>query len=256
MTDDAAKKQSLRLEQMPTAELRTLAEQLMLRPEGKAGRNELAASLEERLALIDRLDRQTMLDVVIWGRRPVARSAGKIDLVREISQINFGNYEGLDVEGLSTIARLRGFTVPAVVTDKQLRSLLTRDEGLGGWIARKRRAIVAGVVGKLLDDGEHGEYQFLPEDSSGDTLRKQIKQQGVVGGIASKLRTAADGYIDTKLDEIDARIDQKLEQIDERLAEWRDREIANRLQIIKMTLIASIVVGIVSLVYTYIRTKM
>ena len=48
------------------------------------------------------------------------------------------------------------------------------------------------------------------------------------------------------------RIDRKLDEIDRRLAEWRDKEIANRIKILKITLWASVIVGIVSLIYAYV----
>ncbi len=50
-----------------------------------------------------------------------------------------------------------------------------------------------------------------------------------------------------------ARIDRKLDEIDRRLAEWRDKEIANRIRILKITLWASVIVGIISLIYAYVK---
>ena len=49
-----------------------------------------------------------------------------------------------------------------------------------------------------------------------------------------------------------ARIDRKLDEIDRRLGDWRDKEIANRIRILKITLWASVIVGVVSLLYSYI----
>ncbi len=83
---------------------------------------------------------------------------------------------------------------------------------------------------------EAKEYHFLPEDDAGASLQEQITDEGVVGGIARKIRGVADDYVHEKLDEIEKRIDRKLDEIDQRLAEWRDREITNRLKIIKITL--------------------
>ena len=42
-------------------------------------------------------------------------------------------------------------------------------------------------------------------------------------------------------------------RIDARLGEWRDREIRNRLRIVKITLLASIVVALLSLGYNYVK---
>jgi hypothetical protein len=37
------------------------------------------------------------------------------------------------------------------------------------------------------------------------------------------------------------------------LAEWRDKEVANRIRIIKITLWASVIVAIISLIYAYLK---
>ena len=43
-----------------------------------------------------------------------------------------------------------------------------------------------------------------------------------------------------------------MDEINRRLAEWRDKEIANRIRILKITLWASVIVAVVSLIYSYI----
>ncbi len=68
------------------------------------------------------------------------------------------------------------------------------------------------------------------------------------------VRRSADQYLNQKLDEIESRIDRKLDEIDRRLAEWRDKEIANRVRILKITLWASVIVGAFSLIYSYVKT--
>ena len=121
-------------------------------------------------------------------------------------------------------------------------------------LRRKRRAFEAALVAKLVPGGspdEPKEYRFLPEDHAHPDLKERIAQEGLVGGIASKLRGVADDYVAQKLDEIEHRIDRKLDEIDGRLQEWRDREITNRLRIIKITLVASILVLLLSLGYKY-----
>jgi hypothetical protein len=115
----------------------------------------------------------------------------------------------------------------------------------------------------LGPDGNTAEYQFLPpaggEPSGGvaqptATLKQEIEESGLFAGITSRLKKNADQYLNQKLDEIEARIDRKLDDIDRRLAEWRDKEIANRIRILKITLWASVIVGIVSLIYEYVMT--
>ena len=85
--------------------------------------------------------------------------------------------------------------------------------------------------------------------------RPTIENVGVVGGIAQKLRGAADLYVREKLDEIERRIDSKLDEIDRRLGEWRDQEVRNRLRIIKITLVTAIIVAVISLGYDYIKSR-
>ena len=45
---------------------------------------------------------------------------------------------------------------------------------------------------------------------------------------------------------------RKLDEIDRRLSEWRDKEIANRIRILKITLWASVIVAGISLLYSYV----
>lgn len=107
------------------------------------------------------------------------------------------------------------------------------------------------VVGDT-GDADEGSYRFLPESPAAGTLRDHIAEQGVVGGIAHRLRSVADDYVREKLDEIENRIDHKLDEIDARLAEWRDKEIANRLRILKITLVVSVLVALLSLGYNVV----
>jgi hypothetical protein len=245
--------EQLRLDQMPFEELKTLAGQLMLPVAVSVDRERLANEIQLRLQLINRLDREALLSIVVWAQHPVARSADNRALVREISQLKFVRYDGLSFDGLIALAQLKGLSIPAAVSEHDLRTMLMQTDGLGGWFARKRRAIAGRLLGKLFEGAnDRGDYQFLPESYVEASLRHKIEQQGVMSGIASKLRGAADEYINIKLDEIESRIDKKLDQIDRRLAEWRDREIANRLKIIKITLIGSIIVAVISLIYTFV----
>ncbi|MGD0540849.1 MAG: hypothetical protein ABSB33_04950, partial [Tepidisphaeraceae bacterium] len=108
------------------------------------------------------------------------------------------------------------------------------------------------------------DYKFLPDPNSGDgnsgtvgsakpaSIKDEIEESGLFGGISNRIKKSADQYLNQKLDEIEARIDRKLDEIDRRLAEWRDKEIANRIKILKITLWASVIVGIFSLIYAYV----
>ncbi len=245
------------IQAMPIEELRVFAGQLMLTVAPAVSREELIKIIEDRLKVIETIPREALMDIVIWAHRPVSQSTDNLALIREISHIQFTRFEGLSHRGLLALAKLKGINVREDMPTEKLRRVLMDSEGLSGWIARKRREIIAKVIGKLIDDENKTsrEYQFLPDkQDNGPSLQKTIEQQGVVGGIASKLKGAADDYINAKLDEIEKRIDQKLDEIDRRLAEWRDQEIANRLKIIKITLIASAIIALISLVYSYLKT--
>ena len=84
------------------------------------------------------------------------------------------------------------------------------------------------------------------------SIKQDIEESGLLGGITNRIKKSADSYVNQKLDEIEARIDRKLDEIDRRLAEWRDKEVANRIRILKITLWASDIVAVCSLIYTYI----
>ncbi len=224
--------------------------------------NELVQRVTERRDLLVHLDRDSLLDIIIWARRPVRKTAGKEELAREIARVQRTNYEGLSRRGLTALARLRGIPVAPVDDNEEVIRRLKHQEGLWERLARKRRTWVASWVSKIIEgahEGEANEYQFLPEEpelqgeTTKATLKRQIEDLGVVGGIANRIRGVADDYIRVKLDEIEQRIDSKLEEIDKRLAEWRDREVANRLRILRITLFFTVLVALLSLGYNYIK---
>jgi hypothetical protein len=116
------------------------------------------------------------------------------------------------------------------------------------------------MVANMLGEEPKGDYEFLPPTQSGSpvsqssaTIRDDIEEAGLIGGIASRVKKSADSYLNQKLDEIEARIDRKLDEIDRRLGEWRDKEIANRIRILKITLWVSVIVGAFSLIYSYVQ---
>jgi hypothetical protein len=157
---------------------------------------------------------------------------------------------------LAALAKLRG--VPARTSEPRelIEARLKDAEPFWQRVRRKRRQVVGGLVDKMIighreQAGE--DYRFLPEEAYGPSLKERIAEDGIVGGIAHKLRGVADDYVRQKLDEIEARIDSKLDEIDRRMGEWRDKEIANRLRIIKITLVGSVLVLLLSLGYDYVK---
>jgi len=257
MNDESQPANSAALGDLPLDELIQYGRQLGLSPKQKADINEVLRQIRERQELLRQLERQALLDVVVWARRPVRESATKEQLAREIAGIKKMDFQGLSDQGISALAKLRD--VPVFVSDarEQIEARMRDSEPFWDRVRRKRRSLMGSLVSKIVheDDGAKAaeEYQFLPEEKGGSTLKQRIADEGLVGGIARKIRGAADDYVREKLDEIEARIDRKLDEIDHRLAEWRDREIANRLRIIKITLAASVLVAVLSLAYELLK---
>jgi hypothetical protein len=256
-----AKAPSRQLSDLPRDELATLAEDFGLDPTRFKTGQQLVVAVHERRQLIASLDRDALLDVVRWGRRPVAVTAGKEQLAQQVARIRSMKFAGLSQRGLIALARLRGITVTDTDPVPLVVKKLKRKEGLFSKLSRKRRAaigsLIAGIVG---DDTSTTEYHFLPPGTvsesgprPGASIKDEIEESGLVGGLTNRIKKSADSYLNQKLDEIESRIDRKLDEIDRRLAEWRDREIANRIRILKITLWASVIVGIVSLVYAYLK---
>lgn len=244
------------LADMPVDELAVYGGELGLSVDPHTPRGELLRLIRQRHELLVELDRQAMLDVVVWARVPVRQSAGKELLAKRVAGITKLKFDGLSRRGLETLARLRGLDLSPGDDRVSIERKLRRQAGFWARVRRKRRSVAGALIGRVVEGTtSNGEYRFLPESGEGQSLKESIEHVGVVGGIAQKLRGAADQYVHEKLDEIEKRVDRKLDEIDHRLSEWRDREISNRLRIIKITLIATILVAIISLGYDYLKSR-
>ncbi|NLX13583.1 MAG: hypothetical protein GXY44_08020 [Phycisphaerales bacterium] len=253
MTDQ--KQQSIALSELPVDELIRYGCDLGLGLDARMGRGEMLRLVRQRQELLLEIDREALLDIVVWARRPVRQSASKEQLVKEIATIGKMDFEKLSDRGLNAYARLRDVPLYTGEPRPDIEARIRVYEPIVDRLRRKRRRVVGALIGKVVSGPKHPkdeEYRFLPEADGGPSLREDISDEGVVGGIARRLKGAADDYLRTKMDEIEARIDRKLDEIDLRLAEWRDREIANRLKMIKITLVASILVALLSLGYNYL----
>jgi len=253
------------LSELPRDEIEHLAEDYGLDPTEYKTLQHLVAAVHDRRQLIAALDRDAMLDAVKWGRRPVPLNATREQLALEISRVKSMRFSGLSQRGLVVLARLRNVEIGGREDVPALIKKLKKQEGIFAKLNRKRRALVGSIVSNMLGEADGAtagdRYKFLPPQQkspqSGDahsaTMKEEIEEQGLIGGITQRIKKSADSYLDQKLDEIEARIDRKLDEIDRRLAEWRDKEIANRIRILKITLWASIVVAGVSLIYSYFQ---
>lgn len=244
------------LTDLPVDELIAYGRDLGLTIRGDAPRGELLRRIRARQEQLMRLDREALLDVVAWARVPVRRSSSKEELAKHIASIEAVRFDGLSQRGLRALAVLRELRVETNDSRGTIEHRLRRSEGFWGRYRRRRRRAIGSLISKVLRAApQQGEYRFLPEEGGARSLKQSIEEAGVVGGIAQKLRGAADEYVHQKLDEIEQRIDRKLDDIDGRLAEWRDQEIKNRLRIVKITLIAAIIVAVVSLGYDYVKSR-
>jgi len=260
------------LHQLSQDELEDLARSLGLDPSPFRPRERLEAAVNERRHLISAMQIDAMLDVIKWGRRPVAPGLSREQLASEIVQIRSMRFEGLSERGLVVLAFLRGTDVKEGDNAASLLKKLRKQEGLLGWFARKRRQWMGRLVSNMLGETEAPAPESPPSSPSGalpppgepaappngagPSIQEEIEESGLFGGIASRLRRSADVYVNQKLDEIEARIDRKLDEIDRRLGEWRDKEVSNRLKILKITLWASVIVAAVSLIISWIRVAM
>jgi hypothetical protein len=257
------------LADLPRDELSHLAEDLGLEPRRYRTGQQLVTAIHERRQMIAGLDRDAMLDVVRWGRRPVTASASKEQIAQEILRIRSMRFGGLTHRGLFVLARLRNVAISDDDSVPLLVRKLKKQEGIFSRINRKRRTMLGSMIARMVgEDSGSSDYRFLPSETTEDaaapappsdarasrssTIKEDIEDAGLLGGIANRVKKTADAYLNQKLDEIESRIDRKLDEIDRRLAEWRDKEIANRIRILKITLWASVIVGICSLIYAYI----
>jgi hypothetical protein len=262
------------LADLPKDELATLAEEMGLEPRRHKTPQDLVSAIHGRRQLIASLDRDAMVDVVRWGRRPVPINATHEQLAHEIGRIKSMRFDGLSERGLIALARLRGVELASGEPIPAMVKKLKKSEGFFARMNRKRRAVLGSIVSNMIGENDPAaEYQFLPpvEGRGGPgpttttasatatardrSIKEEIEESGLFGGIASRVKKTADQYINQKLDEIESRIDRKLDEIDRRLAEWRDKEIANRLRILKITLWASVIVASLSLIYSYVKVN-
>jgi len=256
------------LSELPKDELNHLAEEFGLDTGDFKTRQHLVTAIHERRQIIAAMDREAMLDVIKWGRRPVAFNASKEQVAQEIVRIRSMKFAGLSQRGLVVLARMRGLTALDGDVVPVLIKRLKKQEGLFSKLGRKRRSMMGSLVSKMLgEETPSTDYKFLPPPTSTNngaasaqspppataTIKDDIEESGLLGGIAGRIKKSADSYVNQKLDEIESRIDRKLDEIDRRLAEWRDKEIANRIRILKITLWASVIVGAFSLVYSYVQ---
>src|SRR4051812_10704473 len=144
------------LADLPRDELEHLAEEYGLDPTRYKRRQDLVAAIHDRRQMIASLDREAMLDVVRWGRRPVTANASKDQIAQEIARIRSMRFAGLSQRGLAVLARLRGVDAHDQDDVPVLVKKLKRKEGFFGKLNRKRRSMVASWVARMIGEDEAG----------------------------------------------------------------------------------------------------
>jgi hypothetical protein len=138
---------------------------------------------------------------------------------------------------------------------------------LSGYVRQFGRDVVSVTLGRLVEPSEKTDRadEVPPATNEQAPLSDSAYQRvHVLHDVAQKLRGAADKYITVKLDEIEARVDAKLDHIEERidhkivevheqLREMRDRELRHRLRLLKITLIFTVLVALLSLGYKWLQ---
>src|SRR5256714_7274692 len=95
---------------MPKDELEHMAAEYDLEPSRFKSRQHLVTAIHERRQMIAAMDREAMLDVIKWGRRPVTVNASKEQIAQEIARIKSMKFTGLSQRGLVALAKMRGLT--------------------------------------------------------------------------------------------------------------------------------------------------
>ena len=251
------------LSDRPVGELIVIAEEIGLRPRRFKTVQQLITAIHARRQLIATLSRDAMVDVIRWANRSAPTGASKEGLAHQIVTVKTMRFDGLSQRGLVVLAALRGLEVTGDETVPKLIRRLKKQESFFGKLNRKRRSMLGSIVSNMIGGSIASTTSSSPHEATGGTqeagsassasIRQEIEESGLFGGLAGRIKKSADGYVNQKLDEIEARIDRKLDEIDRRLAEWRDKEVANRIRILKITLWASVIVGMFSLMYSYVR---
>src|SRR3954469_25540042 len=148
------------MSEMPRDELEHLAEEFGLDPTRYELRQDLVAAIHDRRQMIAAMDREAMLEVVRWGRRPVTVNATKEQIAQEIVRITSMRFVGLSQRGLVVLARLRGLVArdddPVPVLVRRLK----KSEGLFAKVNRKRRAMLGGIVAKIMGEEAPGSGEY------------------------------------------------------------------------------------------------
>jgi hypothetical protein len=141
-----------------------------------------------------------------------------------------------------------------------------RRGGISGFFQQIKTAgrdLASVALGKLIEPPTPPIETEGPQAPPVDTDDRSHWKVSMLHSAAERLRGAADTYIAAKLDEIEALVDAKLNNVEQRidakivelhqqLREMRDRELRHRLRLLKITLIFTVLVAVLSLGYKWV----
>src|SRR5437762_7576289 len=155
------------LPDLPKDELEHFAEEFGLDAGDYRTRQLLVAAIHDRRQAIAAMDRDAMLDVVRWGRRPVSVNATREQIAMEITRIKSMRFAGLSQRGLAVLATIRNARVAGDEPVPVLIRRLKKQEGFFARLNRKRRAMLGSMIAGMLGEEEQSDYQFLPPAQAG-----------------------------------------------------------------------------------------
>ncbi|MFT3789038.1 MAG: hypothetical protein QM770_23165 [Tepidisphaeraceae bacterium] len=261
---------AVKLNDEPLERLAKVARDLGIDPRDHADKPSLVAAILDRRTLIGSLDRDALLELARWGGREFSPNASREQLAAEVLQVKSMRFATLSLKALVALAKLRGSSVPDDATRDDVLDSLKSKEGFWEKLKRKRNAFVGKMVSKMLGDETAAPAELdtsapalpgsvttaanvAPRPTTGERkIEHEIEESGLIAGLTSRVKRTADQYLNQKLDEIEARIDRKLDEIDRKLGQWRDKEIANRIRILKISLWATVAVGAATLIISYL----
>ena len=155
------------LSELPRDELDHLAEEFGLEPRRYRTRQHLVAAIHDRRQMIATLDRDAMLDVIRWGRRPVTANASREQVAQEIVRIRSMRFAGLSQRGLvgagaASRARRARDDDPVPVLSASSRGRRGSSPGSTASAGRFLGTLIARMIG---DAENAADYQFLPDDN-------------------------------------------------------------------------------------------
>jgi hypothetical protein len=255
--------EAMRLSDVPEKQLDQIGSDLGLTRDEFADKSAFIAAILDRRQLIGTLDRNVLLELLTWSGQSAPAGASREQITAEVIKNKSMRFASLSLPALVTLARLRGLEIDDTADVEQAISVLKSKEGFWDKLARKRRALVGKWVSKMI--GDVGGINTAEPSASKDAAAKkpdasprekpidhEIEDSGLLAGLTSRVKRTADQYLNQKLDEIEARIDRKLDEIDQKLSQWRDKEIANRVRIFKISLWVTVAVGAATLLISYL----